>query len=182
MGLRAFKRIYKRQRPVQWVTLADFEKILENWSELQLPFWVMFILAFYTLVRPVEIRRLEWGHVFLAQKYIYLPFSKNDPEGEGTYVRLLPRALEALVRLQNSLPRPPASKQLVFEISKDYLNAWLRAQCEKCDVGPYTWYHLKHGGATFLALEGWSFAQIKAHSRWKSDQAARIYIHAPIMQ
>lgn len=182
MGLRAFKRLYKRQRQVVWVTLQDLQSLLEHWSELQLSFWVLLVLAFFTLVRPAELRKLKWAHVFLPEKYIYLPWSKNDPEGEGTYVRLLPLAHDALSRLRESLPRPPARSQRVFELPKDHLKDWLNAQCLKAKVGPYTWYHFKHGGATYLALEGWSFAKIKAHGRWKSDQAARIYIHAPTLQ
>lgn len=182
MGLKAFKRLYKRQRPVLWVTLPDLHALLDHWSELQLPFWVLLVLSFFTLVRPVEILHLKWAHIFLKERYIYLPFSKNDPEGEGTYVRLLPLALQALERLRGSLKSPPKASDLAFDIPQDHLNSWLKVQCNKAGVGPYTWYHLKHGGATHFALEGWSFAKIKAHGRWKSDQAARVYIHAPIMQ
>ena len=182
MGLRAFKRLYKRQRPVLWVKMHELQALLNLWTEVQLPFWVLLTLSFFTLVRPAELKALKWGHIFIPEKYIYLPWSKNDPDGEGTYVHLLPLALQAVCRLRESLPTPPAPTQLVFDLPKDRLNRWLKSQCEKAQVGPFTWYHLKHGGATFLALQGWSFTKIKAHGRWKSDQAARIYIHAPIVQ
>lgn len=182
MALKAYKRLYKRQRQVKWVTLPDLQALLDLWQDVQLHYWVLLIMSFYTLVRPAEILHMKWGHMFLKEKYIYLPWSKNDPEGEGTYVTLLPLALEALTRLKNSLARPPSPVDTVFPLPPDSLNPWLASQCEKAGVGPYTWYHLKHGGATFLALKGWSFERIKAHGRWKSDVAARLYIHAPTKQ
>lgn len=166
LALRAFRRIYKRSREVKWVTLEDLNALLQHWSELQLDYWVLIVLSFFTLVRPAEILFLCWRHIFFEQKYIWLPWAKNDPEGDGTYVRLLPQALEALTRLKDSLAKPPKSSD----------------KCEKASVGPFTWYHMKHGGATYLALNGWSFARIKDHGRWKSDQAARVYIHAPVQQ
>ena len=123
---------------------------------------------------------MMWGHVFFKEEYIYLPWSKNDPDGEGTYVTLLPEALHALTRLQDSLRHPPKPADKIFSIPQSSLNPWFAAQCLKARVGPYIWYHLKHGGATHFALLGWSFSKIKRHGRWKSDQAARVYIHAPV--
>jgi len=60
------------------------------------------------------------------------------------------------------------------------LNPWLESKCQSLALPHYTWYCLKHGGATFLALSGWSLECIKQHGRWKSVEAARIYIHAPV--
>ena len=131
-------------------------------------------------MRPAEILQIVWGYVFLEEKYIYLPWSKNDPEGEGTYVTLLPEALSALVQLKDSLRTPPNCGVKVFSIPQSSLNPWFAAQCLKAQVGPSTWYYLKHDGATHFALLGWSFGRIKRHGQWKSDQAARVYIHAPV--
>ncbi len=180
LALKAFKRIYKRSRPVRWVTVEDLTRLLSFWQDVQLPYWTLLILSFYTLVRPQEILSMKWAQVFFAEKYIYLPWSKNDPDGEGTYVRLLPQAFDALSRLYHSHNTPPNPSSRIFHMPQTALNPWLSATCKLASVGPYTWYHLKHGGATHLALSGWTFAQIKNHGRWKSDQAARIYIHAPV--
>ncbi len=180
MSLKAFKRIYKRSRPVRWVTVEDLARLLKFWQDVQLPFWTLLILSFFTLVRPQEILNMKWSQVFFAERYIYLPWSKNDPDGEGTYVRLLPQAFDALSRLYNSYRIPPNPTSHIFHMPPTALNPWLASVCKSASVGPYTWYHLKHGGATHFALSGWTFQQIKNHGRWKSDQAARIYIHAPV--
>lgn len=182
MGLRAFRRIYKRSRPVKWVTADDLNALLSLWSDVQLEYWVLVVLSFFTLVRPVEILFLEWSHVFLDKKYLWLPWSKNDPEGDGTYVTLLPQALDALSRHLSALARPPSPTDKVFSVPYASLNPWLASKCARAGIGPYTWYHFKHGGATHLALLGWSFARIKEHGRWKSERSARIYIHAPVHQ
>jgi integrase len=107
LSLHAFKRLYKRKREVLWVTVSDLNSILAQWSEVQLPHWVLLTLSFFTLVRPSEILHIKWGEIFLPEKYIYLPWSKNDSEGNGTYVTLLPQAHKALSRLRSSLPTPP---------------------------------------------------------------------------
>lgn len=183
LGLRAFKRLYKRQREVLWVTIQDLNSLLALWSEVQLPHWVLLTLSFFTLVRPSEILHIKWGEIFLPEKYVYLPWSKNDPEGNGTYVTLLPQAHEALSRLLQSLPRPPHKKELVFpEMDLSKMNSWLESQCTKAGLPHYTWYHLKHGGATYLALLSWSFERIRRHGRWKSEASAKLYIHAPVAQ
>lgn len=181
MALKAFKRLYKHSRPVLWVTIQDLKRLVHFWQEVQLPYWTLLVLSFFTLIRPIEILNIKWKQIFFPEKYIYLPWSKNDPDGEGTYVKLLPWALEVLTRLRESLPRPPAPTDIVFPLPATSLNPWLKSQCQKAGVGPFTWYHLKHGGATYFALCGWKFADIKAHGRWKSDQSARVYIHAPVL-
>eukprot|EP00026_Physarum_polycephalum_P011926 Phypoly_transcript_12176.p2 GENE.Phypoly_transcript_12176~~Phypoly_transcript_12176.p2 ORF type:complete len:227 (-),score=29.67 Phypoly_transcript_12176:61-741(-) len=183
MALHGFKRIYKRQKPARWVTLSDLQALLNLWSEVQLTNWTLLVVSFFTLVHPAEILSLAWGHLFFQEKYIYLPWSKNDPEGEGTYVTMLDPVLEVLTRYRASLPSNPVATDLVFpSINQATLNNWLDSVCKHAGVGPYTWYHLKHGGATHFAIQGWSFERIKAHGRWKSDTAARLYIHAPTKQ
>lgn len=180
MSLKAFKRLYQRSRPAQWVTLEDLQKLLSLWQDVQLPYWTLLVLSFYTLIRPAEILNILWKQVFFSEEYIYLPWSKNDPDGHGTYVKLLPQALSALKQLRDSLPGLPVPNSRIFSMPQSSLNPWLSSQCQKAKVGPFTWYHLKHGGATHFALLGWSFSKIKRHGRWKSDQAARLYIHAPV--
>ena len=160
--------------------LHELKALLQFWQDLQIEHWTLLVLSFFTLVRLAEILDIVWRHVFLEEKYVYLPWSKNDPEGEGTYVTLLPEALDALVRLKESLRFPPEPSAKIFSIPQSSLNPWFAAQCAKAHIGPYTWYHLKHGGATHFTLLSWSFSHIKRHGRWKSDQAARVYIHAPV--
>jgi len=179
LGLCAYQKLYKRSKPPVWFTEDQINSILDTFNHLQLHHYALLPVSFYTLVRPREILFLRWHHVFLTKKYIWLPVSKNDQEGAGTYVRLLPPALAALTYLNTNTHHSPSD--LVFPVNQSSLNGWLEAKCSAANVPPYNWYAIKHGGATHLALCGWSIDQIQAHGRWKTREAARVYIHAPIL-
>jgi integrase len=176
MGLRAFRKMRRRARPVLWVTVPHLNLLLTLWDPLQIHLWTLLVLSFFTLVRPAEILNMRWRHVFFAQKYIWLPWSKTDPEGDGTYVSLLPPALQALDALYSSSRRPPGPDSFIFPITASSL----ASKCERLHLPTYTWYHLKHGGATYLALLGWPIPRIMLHGRWKVERSARGYIHAPV--
>jgi integrase len=178
LGLRAYRKNYRRTRPPQWFTTDHINSILSTFTPLQLHQYVLLIASFYTLIRPKEILYLTYANLFLKEKYIWLTLSKTDQEGAGTYVKLLPPALDALTFLAKSIPHTPQDK--IFPINQATLNPWLESKCKHVNVPTYTWYALKHGGATYLALSGWSINQIKNHGRWKTEVATRTYIHAPI--
>ena len=179
LGLRAYRKLYKRSKPPVWFTENQITLLLSNFTHLQLHHYALLPVSFYTLVRPREILFPRWQHVFLDKKYIWLPISKNNQEGAGTYVRLLPPALNALNYLYNNTSHAPSD--LVFPLSQSSLNSWLEIKCHAANVPPYNWYAIKHGGATHLALCGWSLDQIQAHGRWKTREAARVNIHAPLL-
>ena len=179
LGLRAYRKLYKRTKPPAWFTEEQIQTLLQNFNPLQLHHYALLPVSFYTLVRPREILFLRWQHIFLDKKYIWLPISKTDQEGNGTYVRLLPPALSALLYLHENTAHTP--NDLVFPVNQASLNGWLEVKCKAANVPPHNWYAIKHGGATFLALAGWSLDQIQAHGRWKTCEAARVYIHAPLL-
>lgn len=179
LGLRAYRKHYKLTRPPVWYTVQDLNTLLSTISPLQLHHSTLLTLSFYTLIRPKEILHLKWSNAFLEHQYIWLTYSKTDQEGAGTYVKLLPPALNALNTLSTAVSHSPSD--LIFPINQSTLNDWLITKCKQANVPQYTWYALKHGGATFLALSGWTLAQIQAHGRWKTTKAALIYIHAPLL-
>jgi integrase len=179
LGLRAYRKHYRRSKPPQWYTIDHLNALLSTFNPLQLEHYVLLVASFYTLIRPKEILYLTWETLFLKYKYIWLTLSKTDQEGAGTYVRLLPPAFDALSLLSSSTSHQPSDK--IFPINQATLNPWLEAKCKQANVPSYTWYALKHGGATFLALSGWSISQIQSHGRWKTEAATRTYIHAPTL-
>ncbi len=179
LGMRAYRKHYRRSRPPVWFTPEHISALLSTYNALQMHQYVLLVCSFYTLVRPKEILFLRWYTVFLDKEYAWLPLSKTDQEGAGTYVRLLKPALDALLLLSNSVPHSP--NDLIFPLNQISLNDWLDAKCIAANVPRYTWYALKHGGATHLAVCSWSLSQIQNHGRWKSPATARIYIHAPLI-
>jgi integrase len=163
LGLRAYKRHYLRQKPNIWMPVEHLLAIMGSFSEVQLQYFCLLCISFYTLVRPAEIMFLKWKHVNFDNKFVTLPWSKNDPYGEGTYVFLLDPALAAFQRLANAYNGIPLQDELIFPIKQATLNGWLARKCEQLQLPRYTWYALKHGGATYLTLIGWSYRQIMNH-------------------
>lgn len=178
--LKSFKRMYLRSKPNIFMPLDHLLAILGTFAPVQEVYFCLLILSFFTLVRPAEILFLQWKHIDIKNKYISLPWSKNDPYGAGTYVRLLPAAMSAINRLTRVYDGVPPQNSLIFPIKQNSLNPWLAAKCAGLGLPTYTWYALKHGGATYLALNGWSLSDICDHGRWKSAASAKIYIHAPV--
>eukprot|EP01113_Clastostelium_recurvatum_P013643 TRINITY_DN17283_c0_g1_i1.p4 TRINITY_DN17283_c0_g1~~TRINITY_DN17283_c0_g1_i1.p4 ORF type:complete len:151 (+),score=24.23 TRINITY_DN17283_c0_g1_i1:1086-1538(+) len=123
---------------------------------------------------------LQWQHVNFERGYLWIPISKNDPNAVGTYVTLFPSVLASLRRYRATLPPnlPPTTK--LFSIHKSVVNPWLKRICTDLQLPPYTWYSFKHGGATWLALCGWTLPMITTHGRWKSKHMALVYIHCPV--
>jgi integrase len=180
LGLRAYKRLYLRQKPNIWMPVEHLVQIMGTFQEVQLQYYCLLCISFYTLVRPAEILFLKWKHIDFNNKFVTLPWSKNDQFGDGTYVSLLPPALSAFRRLANAYDGMPPPNALIFPIKQDTLNGWLAAKCAQLGLPHYTWYALKHGGATYLALTGWNYRQIMNHGRWKCKASAKVYIHAPV--
>jgi integrase len=152
--------------------------ILLSSNPLQIHLYTLLTLCFYTLIRPRETLTLCWKHILLNKKYVHVPLSKNDQFGVGTYVTLLPPALLAISSLSAATNHSP--NDLVFPIRQEVLNPWLQAKCSALNLPLYNWYATKHGGATYLALLGWSLPHIQSHGRWHSKEAAQAYIHAPV--
>lgn len=155
-------------------------RIMKEYTVVQNLYFCLIVISFYTLVRPAEILFLRWKHINMKKRYIWLPWSKNNPYGAGTYVRLLPPAYNTFAILAADYDGEPPANNIVFSMKQDSLNKWLQAICTRIGLPPYTWYATKHGGATYFALLGWTLRKIQAHGRWKSKASAKTYIHAPV--
>lgn len=177
LALRGYKRSYINSKPVLWVKFDEIKAILALWSPLQAHFFTCLILSFFTLVRPHELLAITWKDVDWQHRHVQLPISKNDPFSRGTFVHLLPTAYNALLNIR---PQNPNPDQPVLLINYNQLNPWLSSKCKAARVTDYNWYALKHGGATYFALIGWTLSRIQQHGRWKSPESARVYIHAPV--
>jgi integrase len=178
-GMQGYQRGYLRQKESLWVTIKDFEKMMDLYSLVQIEWFALLVVSFYTLVHPSELLDITWKNVDFVNSYLTIPWSKNDQEKKGTYVRLLPPALLALQILAEYIGHtPPYSKIFCMEVSQ--LNPWFQSICKRALVQPYNWYALKHGGATYFAICGWTLKEITVHGRWKSKKSAKAYIHAPV--
>lgn len=180
LGMQGYKRIKDRIRPIMWVPIQHLLIILRNRHAVNGVYYDLCAISFFTLVRPAELLILRWKNVFFKDRYIWMPWSKNDPNAHGTFVTLLQPAFLAFRRIYSDLARAPDPEDLVFDLPQTSFNPWLKAVCARLQLPPYTWYHFKHGGATWLAIKGWPLSKIQAHGRWKSDQSAKVYIHAPV--
>ena len=179
LGLKAYRRIYLLQKPPLWVPVEHLHALEAAFNPLQLEHYCFLTLSFWSLVRPKEILHLKWHHVFLSKAYMWMPWSKTDQEGRGTYVTLLPPALRCLSLL--CISKAHTQNDPVFLLDQCSLNPWLESKCAALNLPKYNWYALKHGDATQLALLGWPLRKIQQHGRWKTKESARRYIHAPVL-
>jgi integrase len=180
LALKAFKKVRSRSTPTLWIPYAHLQLLLNSYTPLQIAFFTLIIFSFFTLIRPSEALAIRWSDVNFQHNYVTLQISKTDQLGKGTHVRLLKQARAALNRLFLFPKTHPAPSDFVFPIKLSTLNPWFKTLCGSSDLPPYTWYSLKHGGATHFALLGWNIQKITNHGRWKNPNSARVYIHAPL--
>ena len=138
MGLKAFKRLYLHGKPNIWMPVEHLSRIIDTYNPVQDLYYCLLTISFFTLVRPVEILFLHWKHINLLDCFIWLPWSKNNPFGSGTYVTLLEPAYVAFSRLAKAYGALPPQDSIVFNISQSSLNSWLARKCAEVHILIYT--------------------------------------------
>lgn len=99
------------------------------------------LFALETAMRSGEILNLEWQHVYLAERYVHIPTSKNGTKRD---VPLSKRAVEILEILPRNNPN-------CFQISAIQRDANFRKYREMAGIKDMTFHDSRHEALTRLA-------------------------------
>lgn len=143
---------------------------------------VALLLGFDCLLRIGELTQLtrddvaEPGDARLGAAsggvWIRIPRAKT---GRNQLVQVLRPCVERLLH-DLILATPPHVS--LFGLSPDSLRRLFKSSCAAYDLDPrYVPHSLRHGGATWLRMSGWSVENILERGRWASVKSARIYIN-----
>jgi len=154
---------------VRWLEADQEAAVL---ARLRSPFAEMVRLAALTLMRVTEIRTLRRPQVSLSRGIIMLPKGKGGP---GIVVlntearRILRRQLSAHTQdyvFPNAHGGP---------YSRGHIGRVWRAAARSVGLRDFTFYDLRHHGATRVLNLGFSVPIVMGLGRWKSERMMRRY-------
>lgn len=100
-----------------------------------------FLFALETAMRSGEIVKLTWDNVYLSQRYVHIPDSKN---GSKRNVPLSQKAIDILEVL-------PRQNKTCFKITSRQRDANFRTYRDKTDINDLTFHDTRHEAITRLA-------------------------------
>lgn len=154
------------------LTRDEEAKILEHLDGYREDFRALFLVALDTGGRRGELLALDWKHVDLTQGRITL-IGTTTKSAKTRLIPLTPRAKDALKAL-----RATQSSDLVFTLSKSYLDKLWRQVCAEAVVSGVRWHDLRHSFGTRLALLGVPTLVIKSLMGHSTIRITERYLHA----
>lgn len=146
---------------------GEEEKILKAATP---PFDAIIKFALETAMRREEIARMEWRHVSLRGRSVYLSETKN---AEARTVPLSPKALEIL----QSLPRPEG-QHLVFGVDKEEITYAMKDIRAATEIEDLRFHDLRHEATSrFFEDTDLEVMEIKAITGHKTLQMLARYTH-----
>lgn len=106
---------------------------------------VAFLLAIETAMRQGEILSLEWGRVFISERYVHLDETKN---GSGRDVPLSSKAVALLSVMSSAGTSGP-----VFRLKSGSADALFRRARTKVGLGDLNFHDSRHEATTRLAAK-----------------------------
>lgn len=127
---------------------------------------VAFLLAIETAMRQGEMWNMDWEHVHLDRRYVFLPDTKNGTSRE------VPLSLKAIELLQSLSP----GTGKVFNFSQASAGVIFRRVLELCSIEDMTWHDTRHSAVTRLAkkLDMLTLAKMTGH---KDPRMLAIYFN-----
>ena len=152
------------------LTREEWRKLLIVCAKSNLYFMKeIVIVARETLCRRGELLRLKWKDVNWIDGTARINITKNKTPRE---IGLSPLAIETL----RSLPRSADGR--FFPCNVNGFNSYWRKVLKAAELeGVFTFHRLRHQGATDLAQENWSIAELSAQGGWKSLASLKRYTH-----
>jgi len=123
-------------------------------------------LAIETLCRRGELFNLEYKDCDLLAKVALVKMSKN---GKPRKIGLSSRAVEIIRGLPRTVDGKLFNVKSVSSFEKQF-----RSVVRKAGVSDFHFHDLRHTGATYLAMRGWTTIELMAQGGWSSaDMVAR---------
>ncbi len=122
---------------------------------------IIFLIALETAMRQGEIVNTTWNNIFLNEKYLRIPNSKN---GYRRNVPLSRRAIELFEMME------PKKSGPVFDITADTVSTMFRRAVAQCGIVDLTFHDTRHEACTRLArkLDVLDLAKMTGHRDLKS--------------
>ena len=149
----------------------EWDKLLEVASKKK-PYFMkaIVIIARETLCRRGELLRLTKHDINWRQGTARINKTKNNTPRE---IGLSPLALETL----RSLPDTPDGRFFPCKSVHSFNSYWRKVLRDAKLRGVFTFHRLRHQGATDLAEDNWSIAELSAQGGWKSLSSLKRYTH-----
>ncbi len=128
----------------------------------------LFQIATETAMRQGELLSLDWKHVNLARRVVYLPETKNSESRE------VPLSSIAVTVLSN-LPRRIDGK--VFGVGGGHVSKTFRETCVKLKIKDLRWHDLRHEACSRLFEKGLNPMEVASISGHKTLQMLKRYTH-----
>ncbi|MFO7766484.1 MAG: site-specific integrase [Pelovirga sp.] len=128
----------------------------------------LFQLALETAIRQGELLSLEWKHVNLSRRTVYLPETKNNDARE------VPLSSKAVAVIQN-LPRRIDGK--VFGVSGSHVSKTFQETCKKLSIENLRWHDLRHEACSRLFEKGLNPMEVASITGHKTLQMLKRYTH-----
>jgi integrase len=134
------------------------------------PFDSIIGFALETAMRREEIARLEWKHVNLKSRYVYLPETKNAE------ARTVPLSAAALDILKN-FPRPEGQDR-VFGVTSEQITESMKKVRAKAKLEDIRFHDLRHEATSrFFEHTDLDVMEVKASTGHKTLQMLSRYTH-----
>lgn len=125
------------------------------------------VLAIETAMRRGELLGLQWRHINLSRRTIYLPLTKN---GESRHVPLSSRAVATLREIPND-------RDVVFPISIAAMEAAFLRAVKRTDLNGLHFHDLRHTGTSRMANKLPNVIELAAVTGHRSIQMLKRYYH-----
>ena len=170
--------------PVSQITLPQepppIDRVLttEEWNRLlkvcasKPPYFMkeIVIVARETLCRRGELLRLKQKHINWLQATATISETKT----------LVPRAIglsPLCLQILRSLPDTADGRFFPVKSTAAFDSCWKKVLRDADLKGVFTFHRLRHQGATDLAHENWSIAELSAQGGWRSLASLKRYTH-----
>jgi len=126
------------------------------------------LLALETAMRRSELTLIEWSHIDLEKKTLFLPITKN---GDSRMVPLSSRALALLRAIRGT------AEGRVFDITEHAITSAFSRACVRSGIENITFHDLRHEAISRLFEKGLSLPEVATISGHKTWAMLRRYTH-----
>lgn len=126
------------------------------------------LLALETAMRRGELLELEWQHVDLAARTLFLPMTKNGCS------RTVPLSSRALAILE---PLPHSASGKVFPITPVAASAAFKKTCARAGIENFRFHDLRHAATTRLAEKLPNVVELASVTGHQTVQMLKRYYH-----
>ena len=111
---------------------------------------------------------------------LYIPWSKEDPDGEGAYVYISERSMGDVARMRDAMVNAglwDEDEERIFPMKRSWISERIKVAVARLGLeGQYGSHSLRVGMAQDLCVAGFSLPMIMSAGRWKSPEMPAYYI------